>query len=332
MTLIGVIGTGTMGTNHVRILSAMKNVQVVVSDIDKDKCKDVADTFNLNSYYFDHNEMLNNEKLDGIVIAVPSHFHRKVFFDCIKKKAHILVEKPLAETIEDARLMIEKAENNGITFTVGHVERFNPVVSMMKKMLDQIGDVYLVRTTRSGPFPKRLYGSTGGVLVDLAVHDIDVINHLIGKMDEVFAQIIKSGKQEIFANVLFKIKNVSGSSEFSWISPKRIRTIEIYGTNGMLHGDYHQQDLWFYENPDSLETKTKNLFEEILLKGNIGEGKVIKYPVKREEPLKQEIENFIDTINNKSEPFVKPKEALLALQTALSILESGKENKTIHVN
>lgn len=334
--LIGIIGAGTMGTNHARVLSAMKDVDICISEVNEERCRDIAGTFNAKSHYFDHNEMLEKENLDGVIIAAPSQFHKKLFLDCIRHKVNILVEKPIAENLHDANMMIEKARENGVIFTIGHVERFNPVISRMKEMVKELGEIYLVNTVRAGPFPKRLYGSPGGVLVDLAVHDADIISYLVGDIDEVFAHVIRTGSQEIYANVLFKIGNIRGSSEFSWVSPKRVRTIEIYGTNGMLRGDYHSQNLWFYENQDSAPNdaghsrKTKNLFEDIILKGNVTEGRVIQHPIRAEEPLKLELQNFVDSISGQK-PLVKPEEARKALAVALSILESGNENKAVKV-
>ena len=330
--LIGVIGAGTMGTNHTRVLSAMKNVDVVVSDVDAAKTREIADMFNVRNHYSDHIEMMKQEKLDGVIIATPNQFHKKIFLDCAEHGINTLVEKPIAESISDADMMITKAEEKGIIFTVGHVERFNPVVGKMKSLLNEIGDIYLVNTVRAGPFPKRLYDSPGGVLVDLAVHDADIISYLVGNIEEVFSHIIRSGSQEIYANALFKMGNIRGSSEYSWVFTNIVRTIEIFGTNGMLRGDYHQQNLWLYENLDSAETrKSKNLFEDIILKGNVAEGKVIQHPIRAEEPLKLELQNFVESINGAA-PLVTPKEARNALAVAISILESGKENMPVKIN
>ncbi len=333
MTSIGVIGVGTMGSNHVRVLSSFKGVEISISDLNKERCKSIADNYKIKSYYFNHEDMLKKEKLDGIIIASPSVYHKKLFLDCVNYGIGVLVEKPIAETIEDAKLMIEKAKKKKIVFTVGHIERFNPIVGKIKSLIKDLGDIYLVNSVRAGPFPKRLYGSPGGVLLDLAVHDADIIKYLLGKIKEVYAKTIKTVHQDIYAKAIFTINNkIIGSSEFSWVSPKRVRTIDIYGTNGMLRGDYGQQNLWFYENPDSYEIQnTKNLFEEILLRGNISGGKVIKYPVKKEEPLKLELENFIESLNDSSNLIIKPEDSLEALNVALSIIKSGTENKVIKI-
>ncbi len=319
-----------MGYHHARTLSNMKDIIVSISDINKERCRDIAQTFNIKSHYFNHKDLLKNENLNGIIIATPSHFHKSIFLDCIEYNINILVEKPIAHNIKDAKLMIQKAKDNNIIFTIGHIERFNPTITQIKKMIPRLGEIYLINTIRAGPFPKRLYGCPGGVLVDLAVHDIDIVNYLINDIKEVYSQQIKTENQEIYAKVLFKIKQAQiGSLEFSWISPRRRRIIEIYGTNGMILGDYQQQNLWFYENPDIDFSKINNTFEEIVLKGNIGSGKVIKYPMRKEEPLKLELLNFIESIKNKSQPLVKPEEGLKALEVSLAILKSGEKNEII---
>src|SRR3989344_2382028 len=216
MTHIGVIGTGSMGFNHVRVLSSLNGVDVSISDTRKNVCDDIASTFKVRAAYYNHKEMLEKEDLDGVIVAVPSQHHKSIFLDCVKHKVKILMEKPLAENMVDAQEMIDKAKENNTCFTVGHVERFNPVITELKKMIPQLGEIYLIHTIRAGPFPKRLYGCPGGVLIDLAVHDVDIINYLVGQVNDVYSKIIKSEKQEIYAKALFNIsKKIVGSSEFS---------------------------------------------------------------------------------------------------------------------
>jgi len=175
---IAVIGAGIMGSNHARVLSKMKNVDIAISDVNRARVDEVANTFDIGSVYDDHTRMLK-DGADGVIVAVPSNIHRNIFDECIDAGVPVLVEKPMAENLADAVGMIEKAQGSGVPFTVGHVERFNPVVSKIKSIIGELGDIYLVNTVRAGPFPKRLYGMRGGVLVDLAVHDVDIIEHLL---------------------------------------------------------------------------------------------------------------------------------------------------------
>lgn len=327
MINLAVIGVGVMGSNHVRVLSELENTNLVaISDIDEEKLNKAVSKYNIKNTYKNHKEMLKREKLDGVIVAVPSVFHKEVVLDCVKKGVNILVEKPIAHTPEDAQEMIDKAKEKRIIFTVGHIERFNPVVTKIKEFINEgmLGKIYLVNSVRNGPFPKRLYGFQEGVLIDLSVHDIDIIRYLVGDINRVYSQMIFSGKQEIYTKSLFQINgDIRGSAEFSWVSPKKIRVIEIFGIKGMLRGDYQNQALSFYENSDEADTA--------LTKGSISEGKIIKYPINKQEPLKIELEHFIDCIINNKKPIVDPEDAKRALEIALSIYESGKHNKVVQI-
>jgi len=326
MLNIAVIGTGVMGANHVRVLSELEGIKLAaISDVSKDKVEKLASQYNVSKTYYDHNEMLKNEKLDGVIVAVPSSFHKKIVLDCIKHGVNVLVEKPIAHTLEDADEMINKANEKGIIFTVGHIERFNPVVTKMKEFIDQgmIGKIYIINTTRIGPFPKRLYGLMDGVLIDLSVHDNDIIKYLAGDIKQVYSQLIFSGKQEIYAKCLFSIDNdIRGSSEYSWISPKKTRGLEIFGVKGILIGDYINQEIRFYENSDVSDTA--------LTKGSVSEGKMIQFPIYKQEPLKIELMHFADCIKNKKKPLVDPIDARRVLEIALAIYDSGKKNKAVN--
>jgi len=323
----GVIGIGVMGTNHVRILSEMEEVDsVFVSDLDKEKLDKIRKQYHVERTYVNYKEMLEKEDLTGVIIAVPSNLHKVVVLDCIEKGVSILVEKPISNNLESAEEMIKKSEKSKGLLTVGHTERFNPIVSKIKELLNDnfLGKIYLINTLRIGPFPKRLYGTTDGALIDLSVHDTDIIRYLVGDITLVQAKLIFSGSQEIYAKALFRVdKGVTGSSEFSWVSPKKTRKIEIYGEKGVLEGDYINQELHFYENSD--------IPEDALTKGNISEGKVIKYFISKQEPLKLELKHFIDCIKNNKKSIVSLGDAKRALEIAIEIYEAGRSNMPAQV-
>ncbi len=328
MINLAVIGVGIMGTNHVRVLSGMPGINLAaISDMDKEKLDAVALKFNVKNKYLDHKEMLQKEKLDGVIIAVPAAVHRKVALDCAERGVHILLEKPIAHKLEDAQDIISKVNEKSIVFLVGHIERFNPVVTKIKELIDSglLGEIYLINSIRVGPFPKRLYGLQEGVLIDISIHDIDIMRHLVGEISQVYSQLIFSGKQEVYAKSLFKFTGgVKGTSEFSWISPKRSRIIEVYGFKGMLRGDYFSQELVFYENSDK-ET------ENAITKGNISAGPMINYPINKEEPLLLELMHFIECIKNNKKPRVNIHDATRALEVALSILKSGNSDHVVNI-
>ena len=165
------------------------------------------------------------------------------------------------------------------------------------------------------------------VLIDLSVHDVDIINYLAGEIKQVYSQLIFSDKQEIYAQCQFQVaEGIKASSEFSWISPKKTRTIEIFGEKGMLKGDYQNQTVQLFENSDESEEG------RTLAEGKISEGRVISYLIKKDEPLRVELKRFVDTIKGQAEVLVKPEEAKAALKVALGILKSGKTNEVIKID
>ena len=199
----------------------------------------------------------------------------------------------MAATVADCDRLISVAESRERKLMIGHVERFNPVVLKLKEFLaeDFLGDVYCVETARSGPFPKRLYGSKDGVVIDLAVHDLDLIAYLFGGLRQLYANTIttEGERQDIHAHLMFTtLSGIVGSSQFSWISPRRERSITVYGDKGILSCNLNDQEVWYYENGDVEIDYSDNYYQNVLL-GRVSEGKVIKFPIKKEEPLKRTV-------------------------------------------
>lgn len=331
----GVIGVGAMGYNHVRVLLGMEGVKLAaIADSDKINLDKVSRTFGMTNKYLSYKEMIKKHKLDVVIIAVPTMLHKQVAIDCIENGIHVFVEKPISDSVPDAKEMIKSADKHKKLLIVGHIERFNPVVVKIKEFIDQkmLGNVYLVNTIRAGPYPKRI--KDVGVLVDLAVHDIDIIRYLVGEIKQIYSQLINSGKVPIYCKSMFKIHpDINGSSEFSWVSPKRARIIQIYGTNGILEGNYQDQTLKFYENSESnQQPHAMDYYKDMFMLGSISSGKIIEYPVKKEEPLKIELEHLMDCVRgNKKLAMDDPYEALKALHIALLMLESGEKEQPVSV-
>lgn len=321
---IAVIGTGSMGRNHVRVLRNMKAVkETAIADIDEESLSFCAKRFGIEKTYNNYLDLLDNENPDGVIIATESENHKRPVIDSMSFGAHVLVEKPIATDISDAEEMIEAAKKADVVFTVGHTERFNPVILKIKELIDncKLNNIYMINTRRIGPFPKRLYGKEDGVLIDLAVHDFDIIHYLCGKIIRMESQIINGNNQEVYVRTLMDVENnVKASSEFSWISPRRVRTIEIYGGSGMIMGDYFSQEARFYQNSDY---KTDlDLETSFLQSGLINYGRVVKCSIDKQEPLFLELSNFIKAIKGSEDVFIQPEEAILALKDALRLKDA----------
>ena len=184
-----VIGVGATGKNHARVYSELGGVELVsVSDVNRANAKKIAEKYKC-AHYSDHKEMLKEEDIDVVSVVVPTNHHTKVSLDCIERGVNTLVEKPIADTIENAEKIIDAVRKSKIKFTVGHVERFNPAVIELKKRLNgnELGRVFKVSAHRVGPFPKRIQDV--GVVVDLATHDIDVMRYLLeSEVKRVYAE------------------------------------------------------------------------------------------------------------------------------------------------
>ncbi|MGE3992786.1 Gfo/Idh/MocA family oxidoreductase, partial [Pseudorhodoplanes sp.] len=168
---VGVVGVGIMGANHARVFAGLPDVQLIgVADPNRAQ-RDLV-TRVLGTPAVDNLDALLEMDIDAVTIAAPTHLHHEIALKCIARGLHILVEKPVASTVEEGRDIIGAARRAGVTLVVGHVERFNPAVQAIKQALAG-EDILSIAITRVGPFPPRM--SNVGVVIDLAVHDIDLI-------------------------------------------------------------------------------------------------------------------------------------------------------------
>ncbi|NUN07741.1 MAG: Gfo/Idh/MocA family oxidoreductase [Ignavibacteriaceae bacterium] len=320
---IAVIGTGVMGRNHLRVLSSFPDIsEIIAVDSNEENLNIAKKEYFISKCYTDYKDLIRNEKTDGVIVATPPVSHKEIAIDFLNTGHNVMVEKPISHSYTEAQEIIAAAEKAGTVFTVGHIERFNPVITKIKEFIDNklLSNIYIINTQRVGPVPKRLLGNIEGVLIDLAVHDIDII-HYLGKgiIESVKSDVLKLKKQEIYAKALMRLDNgILASSEFSWISPRRMRIIEIYGDEGMILGDYYNQEVLFFENGD-YEKYASEITEAFFGAGKITAGKIINYPLYKQEPLILELKNFINAIKGTEKVFIKPQEALICLEKVLTI-------------
>jgi len=313
-----VIGVGNMGQHHARNYSELSDVNLVaVADLNEAHGKELAERFKC-KYYKNYQDMLEKEKIDVVTIAVPTKFHKDVALACVKKGINILLEKPIAGTVAEAKQIVAKAKEAGVKFTVGHIERFNPAVIQLKKMIDkgELGEIVAVRNTRIGPMPPQI--KDANVVIDIGVHDIDLINWFYGKLP---TQIMATGgnalnkSQQDYVDVFLKYGQASGMVQANWITPAKIRHLSVCGTKGHAELNFITQELTMYESQYSLEYDS---FGEFVIKfGELKDQKTI--PVDNVEPLKAEIMSFIEAIKKDKTPVVTAREAIEALDIACKI-------------
>jgi len=326
---VAVIGAGSMGKNHARVYSSMKDVELVAICDVNDESKKIADEFNAR-HYKNYDDLVKNKKLDAVSVCVPTKLHKNIAINVIKNGVNVLVEKPIAATTQEAKEIIDAAERNNVKLMTGHIEQFNPVVAELKKRIqrNELGKIMQVHCQRLSLFPQRIIDV--GVIIDLAIHEIYVLKYLIdSKIKRVYAETAQrfhSSHEDLLIGTIRFDNNVLGVISSNWLTPKKVRQIKVTGERGMFFADYLTQELYFYEKEFAAKSVDYN---EAFIKGR--EGKKIKVGIKKSEPLKNELEAFIDCIKKNKEPPVTGKDGLEALEIAQKFLESSKKNEVIEL-
>jgi UDP-N-acetylglucosamine 3-dehydrogenase len=331
MTRVAVIGVGSMGKNHVRVYRDMPEAELVaVVDQDRAAAEEVSRIYKI-PCYADYFEMLEREKPEAVSIVVPTFAHFAVVKDLLEAGCHVLVEKPIAATLDEAHKLIELHKHMDRIFTVGHIERFNPAVTELKRQLknQKLGTIFEIHARRLGPFPVRIQDA--GVVKDLAIHDLDIMQYLTeSEVLRVYAEAkrtIHDSCEDMFVGTLRFSNNVIGSLEINWITPTKIRELYVTGERGMYRVNYITQDLYFFENAEANGSDWSALS---LLRG-VSEGSIVQFAIKKKEPLRAELEAFLAKVQGKEAQLVSGEEAATALNLALALIESSKSGQVYEV-
>jgi len=328
---VAVIGAGAMGRNHARVYSELPDVELVaVCDRDFSIARTVAYRHHAKAFG-NFRKMLDEIQPEAVTIAVPTAYHKEVALACLDTGTHILVEKPIAATLEDSNAIIERARACNLRLMVGHIVRFNPAMQQLKQRLQQgeLGRIFQIVCRRVGPFPERIRDV--GVVIDLAPHDIDLMRFLTG-MEAVRVyceteQRIHTEYEDLLLGLLRFENGVTGCLEINWLTPAKVREVVVLGERGMFRVDDLTQDLYFYENA---EVGQNNWPALQTLKG-VSEGSMIRYALQRFEPLKAELQSFIRAIRLGEPVPVSGEDGLAALRLALALVESGRTHQVIEV-
>lgn len=311
MIRVGVIGTGYMGENHVRIYSEMEDVKLLgISDPNASRARELAVRYETKPFT-DHTKMFEKLGLDAVSIAAPTTLHYPIVLDALQAGVDVLVEKPIADSIENASSMIESAEEYDRHLMVGHIERFNPAVQKLKELIDSgtLGKVVSVSTRRVGPYNPRIRDV--GVILDIGVHDIDIISYLYGmKVNQVYAVAGSDIHSfEDHASIHLRLNHeYSGLVETNWLTPHKIRKLTAVGLKGVAYLDYLEQSVEMHDN-----------------------GWIRKARVEKAEPLKNELSHFIHCSREGTCPKPSGEEGKHALEVAMAAIRSYKEEKMIEI-
>ncbi|HKJ33866.1 MAG TPA: Gfo/Idh/MocA family oxidoreductase [Balneolales bacterium] len=312
---VAVIGVGNIGYHHCRNFNRINEAKLVaVADIDPQRGKSVAQKFGCH-YYLDLQELIKWEHPDAISIATPTSTHYEIARMLLFKGIHVLVEKPITTQPEEIEKLISIADNKNLILTVGHVERFNPALQRLKVLIHdgELGEITNIMARRLGGYPSKL--TDVGVYYDLAVHDLDIFYYLLQQIPKnirVHKLNVFSEKFDDSTTIFAEYENTNGIIQVNWITPVKIRQLEITGTRGYAELNYINQSLSLYErnvNPDDFVEQD---FHEFLRKyGSLTKKEV---SIEKAEPLYLELRNFVRSIKGSEQLVVKPNEVLITMK------------------
>ncbi|RAP29043.1 oxidoreductase [Candidatus Marinamargulisbacteria bacterium SCGC AG-343-D04] len=315
---VAVIGLGNMGKHHVRNYHNIKHAHLVaVCDLQQSIVDEFSEKYHCKGYT-DLEAMLENETIDAVTLTVPTSLHYKIAKSIISKGISILIEKPICDDINQAQELIDLSEKNNCTLMIGHIERFNPVVKKLKDIIDngEIGKVTSLISRRVGAFPAQI--KDANVIIDLAVHDIDIFSYLLDKQpDNIYGnagRALIDGRED-YAEILLTYGDQNGLMQVNWITPIRIRSLAITGTKGYAELNYMTQELKLFES--NYHEDHDNFGDYIIKFGNPVERHI---PIEKKEPLFEELSHFIDCIMTKQKPLISGEVGLQALKTALKVM------------
>ena len=328
---VAVIGVGSMGRNHARVFAEIEGVNfVAVADASLELANSVGDKYGV-SAYGNYEELLETEKPQVVSVVVPTAMHEEVATAAMQSGADVLVEKPIASTVDEGERLIKLAENLGRRLMVGHIVRFNPAIRTLKEKLEnnELGRIFQIVCRRVGPFPARIRDV--GVVVDLAPHDIDVMRYLTGESPtRVYAEIeqrVHTGHEDLVFGLLHFPGGVTGALEINWLTPTKVRETLVLGERGMFRVDDLTQDLYFFENAET----DGDLWPALGTIKGVSEGRMVRYPLSRYEPLRAELEAFIEAIQKDEAMPVSGEDGLEALRLAQALILSGRSNQVVKV-
>ena len=309
---VGVIGVGYLGRFHARIYNDMPGVELVgVVDTDRETADRVAREYDTRALY---DPMALLDEVDVVSVVVPTSLHRQVAVPYLEKGIHMLLEKPVASTLEDARVIVETARKHGATLQIGHLERFNAGIMALA---DHVNEPRFIEAHRLGPFVER--ATDVDVVTDLMIHDIDIILSLVGdKLTSISATGTPVLTDHVdIANARLEFANGAVANvTASRVSSKKFRRIRVFGRNSYRAINFVDQQL------------------EVAYPGEIPEGQ--KYPeivyethsINPSQPLDAELEHFINVIRLGDVPLVTGEDGMEALRVAMLVTDIIKQRNS----
>ena len=314
---VGVIGIGNMGWHHARVLSLLRDADLVgVADPDESRGKLAVEQFQC-EWFKDYHDLIS--KVDAICIAVPTLLHHKVGLDCLKAVVNVLIEKPIAATELEAKSLINASKISNCLLQVGHIERFNPAFRELNKIV-QNEDIVVLEARRHSPHADR--ANDVSVVMDLMIHDIDLVLELVNSKIQKLAAVGGRNSDGLIdyvnATLVFN-NNIIASLTASKMSHKKIRNLSVHCQNGLVETDFLNHSLQIHRK--SHESYTAEHGELVYR----NDGYVEEVSTTSIEPLYAELEHFLKCVQGKESPEVDGEQASRALKIA-DFIECAVEN------
>ena len=309
---VGVVGAGTMGYHHARVYREMLDATLVgVADVDAERAGEVAAEFDTG--VMDRSSLFDS--VDAVSIAVPTASHYAVAREAIEAGTHVLVEKPFVEEIDRGHELVSMADERGLVLQVGHIERFNPAVSVLGDVVSE-EEVIAVDARRLGPPPDR--DISDGAVMDLMIHDIDVLGSIVPR-DVVAVAAARSRDAPRVTAILEFENGVVGTLTASRVTQQKVRTLSVTARECRINLDYIAQ---------SVRIHRRSVPEYIVSEGDVRyrhESLIEQPTVKNGEPLKAELRSFVECVRDESTPVVTGEDGIRAVELAMAVEECLQE-------
>jgi predicted dehydrogenase len=327
---VGLAGLGSMGRNHLRILGGRADIRLVAVADPVAEALTAATAGSDAQGFAEPLAMIGEAELDAVVIAAPTTAHVPLALAAIERGIAVLIEKPLAATVDEGMAVVAAARRHGVPVQVGHVERFNPAVLELGRLIGAgwLSAVYAIASRRAGPFPARIRDV--GVTVDLATHDVDILSWIAGERpSRVYAetaQRIHALHEDLLFGLLHFPSGATGMLDVNWLTPVKRRQLVVVGEEGMFELDYLTQRLTFTKATDTTNPRLIGGYAPTF------EGEVAEVPVASAEPLAAELDAFLGIVRNGGRPVVDAEDGLWAVAVATSLLASAIDGNAIDMS
>jgi len=327
---VGLAGIGSMGRNHLRVLGLAEGATVVaLADPDLDALAAATAATGAQGFA-EPLALIAEADLDALVIAAPTTTHLPLTLAAIERGIAVLVEKPLAATPAEADLIVAAAAQAGAPpVQVGHIERFNPAVLELGRLLDAgwLSTVFAITSRRAGPFPARIRDV--GVTVDLATHDVDMLSWIAGerpaRVSAETAQRIHATHEDLLFGLLSFPSGTVAMLDVDWLTPVKRRQLSVVGEEGLFELDYLTQRLTFARATDTTNPRLIGGYAPTF------SGDVEVLPVNSGEPLAAELDAFLRVVRTGGRPVINAEDGRWAVVIADALLRAAGERRTVEL-